>query len=119
MVYYELVNMTIDTLAPVKVIIKIAMWHYGLLDLIINNWNSVFISKFWSLLCYFLRIKRKLLTAFYPQINDETKRQNSNIEAYLQVFLNFKQDDLAMFLPIAKFAYQIQKISVQIICFSS
>ncbi len=93
MVHYELVKVTIDTLGLAKVIIKAVVQHYGLPDSIVSNGGSVFTLKFWSSLCYFLRIKQKLSTAFYPQTDSQTKRQNSIMEAYFQVFINYKQDN--------------------------
>ena len=67
MVYYKPVNVTIDALGLAEVIIDVVVRHHGLLDSIINNWGSLFTSKLWSLLCYFLGIKWWLSTAFYPQ----------------------------------------------------
>ncbi len=67
MVYYEPVKVTIKASALAEVIIEVVVRHHGLPDLIVSDRNSVFTSKFWSSLCYFLGIKRKLSTAFYPQ----------------------------------------------------
>ena len=83
MVYYELVKVTINTLGLAKVVIDVVIRHYGLLDSIISDWGAIFTFKFWSSLCYFLGIKRRLSIAFQPQINGQTKRQNSTIEVYL------------------------------------
>ena len=83
MIYYEPVKVTIDTLELAEVIIDVVIWHHGLPDSIVTNRGSLFISKFWLLLCYFLGVKRRLSTAFYPQTNGQTERQNSTIEAYL------------------------------------
>ena len=69
------------------------MRHHGLPDSIITNWGSLFTSKFWSSLCYFFGIKRWLFIAFYLQTDSQTKRQNSIIEAYLQGFVNFEQNN--------------------------
>ena len=60
-------------------------------------------------LCYFLGIKRKLSTAFHPQTDGQTEKQNSTTEAYLRHFVNFEQDDWARFLPMAEFAYNNMK----------
>ena len=38
-------------------------------------------------------------------MNGQTKRQNSTMEAYLQAFIHFKQNDWARLLLIAEFAY--------------
>ena len=66
-------------------------------------------SKFWSLPCYFLGIKRRLSTAFHPQIDGQTKRQNSTMEAYLRTFVNWEQNDWVRLLPMAEFAYNNAK----------
>ncbi len=71
--------------------------------------GSLFTSKFWSSLCYFLGIKKKLSTAFHPQIDGQTKRQNSMIKVNLRAFVNWKQDDWVRLLPIAEFAYNNAK----------
>ena len=93
MVHYEPVKVTIDTPGLAEVIVDVVVWHHGLPDSIVTNRGYLFTSKFWSLLCYFLRVKRKLSTAFHPRTDGQTKRQNSTMEAYLQVFVNFEQND--------------------------
>ena len=74
MVYYEPVKVTIDTPGLAEVIIDVVVRYHGLLDSIISDRGAIFTSKFWSLLCYFLGIKRKLSTAFHPQTNGQTER---------------------------------------------
>ena len=74
-----------------------------------SNRASVFTSKFWSSLCYFLGVKQRLPIAFYPQTDDQTERQNSTIEAYLQAFVTFEQNDWARLLPMAEFVYNNTK----------
>ena len=88
MVYYKPVKVTIDTPGLAKLIIDVVVRHYRVLESIVTDRDLLFISKFWSLLCYFLGIKRKLFIAFHPQINGWTKRQNSTIEVYLRAFVN-------------------------------
>ncbi len=83
MVYYEPVKVTINALALAEVIIEAVVQYHGLLDSIVNDQSLVFTSKFWSSLCYFLGIKCRLFTVFYSQIDGQTKRQNSTMEAYL------------------------------------
>ncbi len=97
--------MTINALALPEVIIKAVVWYYGVLDSIVSDRALVFISKFWSSLCYILEIKQRLSTTFQPQINGQTDKQNSTMETNLQAFVNYNQDDWARFFPIAKFAY--------------
>ena len=64
MVHYEPVKVTIHAIGLAKVIINVVVRHHGLPDSIVTDQGSFFTSKFWSLLCYFLGIKRRLFTAF-------------------------------------------------------
>ena len=73
-VHYKPVKVTIDAFDFVKVIIDVVMRHHGLPDSIVTDQGLLFISKFWSLLCYFLGIKRRLCTAFYALTDDQTER---------------------------------------------
>ena len=66
MVYYKPVKIILDAAKLAEVIIDVVIHHHGLPNLIVTNWGSLFISKFWSLLYYFLGIKRRLSTAFHP-----------------------------------------------------
>ncbi len=109
MVHYELFKVTINALGQAIVIINVVMCHHGVSGSIVTNWDLLFISKFWSLLYYFLDIKRKLSTAFHPQSNGQTERQNSTMKAYLRAFVNWKQDNWARLLPMAEFAYNNTK----------
>ena len=61
MIYYELVKVTIDVLDLVKVIINVVVYYHRIPDWIVIDWDLLFQSKFWSLLCYFLKIKKSYL----------------------------------------------------------
>lgn len=108
-IYYEPVKVIIDLPDFIKIIINLVVIHYGLFDSIVSNWRLVFTLKFWSSFYYFLRIKQRLLTVLYQQVDGYIKRQNSIMEVYLQVFVNCKQNNWARFLPIAEFAYNNAK----------
>ena len=74
MVNYKLVKITINTPGLAEVIIDVVVWHHSLLDSIVTNRGSLFTSKFKSLLCYFLKIKSRLSTAFDLKTNGQTER---------------------------------------------
>ena len=109
MVHYEPVKVTINAPGLAEVIIDVVVRHHGLPDSIISDRGAIFTSKFWSSLCYFLGIKRRLSTAFHPQTDGQTERQNSTMEAYLRAFVNWEQNDWARLLPMAEFAYNNSK----------
>ena len=93
MVYYKPVKITIDAPGLAEFIIDLIVRHHGLSDSIVIDKGSLFTSKFWLLLCYFLDIKRRLSTVFHLQTDGQTERQNSTMKAYLRAFVNFKQND--------------------------
>ena len=109
MVYYKPVKIILNAPGLAKVIIDIVVYYHGHPDSIVTNKSFLFTSKFWSSLCYFLGIKRRLSTAFQLQIDGQTERQNSTIEAYLRTFVNFEQNDWARLLLMIKFAYNNAK----------
>ena len=61
MVYYKLVKITLNAPGLAEVIIDVVVRHHGLPDLIVTDRGSLFTSKFWSSLCYFLGIKQDFL----------------------------------------------------------
>ena len=65
MLHYNPVKITIDGPGLAKVIIDVLVWYHGLLDSIVTNRGLLFTLKFWSSLCYFFGIKRRLSTAFH------------------------------------------------------
>ncbi len=72
-IHYKPVKVTINALALAEIIIKVVVQHHNLPNSIISDWGSVFTSKFWSTLCYFLDIKCKLSTAFHLQTEGQTE----------------------------------------------
>lgn len=77
----------------------------GLPDSIVSDRGSLFTSKFWSALCFHLKIKQRLSTAFHPQTDGQTERQNQTLEQYLRGYGNYQQDDWVEWLAIAEFAH--------------
>ena len=57
MIHYEPVKVTIDSPGLAEVILDVVVQHHGLPNSIVSDRGSVFTSKFWSSLCYFLGIK--------------------------------------------------------------
>ncbi len=88
MVHYKLVKVIIDAPGLAEVFINVIVRYHKVSESIVTDWGLLFISKFWFLLYYFLGIKKKLFTAFYPQTEGQTERQNNIIETYLRAFVN-------------------------------
>jgi len=52
-----------------------------------------------------LGIESKLLTAFHPQTNGQTERVNQELEQYLRMFINHRQEQWPDWLETAEFTY--------------
>ena len=79
--------------------------HHGLPKQIISDCGTQFVSQFTRELNRLLGIQTTPSTAFHPQTDGQTERINQEIEQYLRVFINHRQDDWAEWLPLAEFAY--------------
>lgn len=80
-------------------------WEYGFPASIVTDRGSLFTSEFWSAFCFYTKVRRRLSTAFHPQTDGQTERQNQTLEQYLRSYCNYKQDDWVRWLPAAAFAY--------------
>jgi len=96
---------TID--APELAQLFVSHWvvDKGLPGDIVTDRGPVFTSKFWGRLCYHLNVTRGLSTAFHPQTDGETERQNQTLEMWLRCYVCYLQDDWVNLLPLASFAY--------------
>jgi len=62
-----------------------------------------------------LGIKANLLTAYHPKTDGQTKHVNQILEQYLQVYVNYQQDNWVNLLPLADFAYNNTSHSVTMV----
>ena len=82
------------------------MWKlHRLLESIILDKEPQFVAGLMRELNRMLGIKSKLLTVFYPQIDRQIERVNQELEQYLRMFVNHRQEQWPEWLGIAEFAY--------------
>jgi transposase InsO family protein len=93
---------TSDTLADM--LVRHVVHRFGVPEGIVTDRGSVFTSDYWANFCYAARVTRRLSTAFHPQTDGQTERQNQVLEQYLRCFCSDKQSDWATWLPAAEFA---------------
>ena len=78
---------------------------HGLPEEVISDRGPQFMSNFMQGLSKILRIKVAALTAYHPQRDGQTERVNQEVEQFLHLFVNQRQDNWYDWLLIAKFAY--------------
>ena len=84
---------------------------YGASAGMISDRDSVFTSFYWFDLCFHFKIKRRLSTAFHPQTDEQTERQNQNLEHYLRTYALDNQTNWTELLFLIQFVYQNSKQS--------
>ena len=98
-------TVTLSTDSLTNLIITWVIMKHGTPTDIISDHSSLFISNFWKSLVKHLDIKLNLLTAYHPKTDGQTECLNQVLEQYLQIYVNYLQDDWALLLPLAEFAY--------------
>ena len=109
MAHYIPVTKTVTAEDLAEILIREVIRLHGLPSSITTDRGSIFTSKYHDSLCYALKIKLKLSTAYHPQTDGQTERQNSTMEQYLRAFVNFEQNNWVELLPMAEFAYNNSK----------
>ncbi len=77
--------------------------HHDLLEFFMSNRDTQFIFNVWKHMCKMLKINVKLSTMYHSEINDQIKRINAVMKHYLQVFVNYMQNDWAKWLSEVEF----------------
>lgn len=96
---------TVDSPELAKLLWEQVFCLFGMPEGIVSDRGTVFTSQFWSALCYYLFIKQRLTTAFHPQSDGQTERQNQALEHYLRSYCNLHKNDWAGKLPFAEYVY--------------
>ena len=94
----------IKTETVVRAFLRHVVAYHWLPNAITSDRGSQFVSVLWERLCEILKINRRLSTAFHPQTDGATERMNSVWEAYIRAFVNWSQDDWALYCPMAQIA---------------
>ena len=76
---------------------------HGIPRKIISDRGPQFAARSMSALYKQLWIDAGLTTAYHPQANEQVKRKNQEVEAYLHLFISKRQDDWVDLLPTAEF----------------
>ncbi|KAI1506819.1 rve multi-domain protein [Pyrenophora tritici-repentis] len=99
--FIPMASMTTDAL--VVAFIEYIWREEGFPEEIISDRGAQFVSYFWKRLCQRLGVRPKFSTAHHPQTDGQTENANSYLKQYLRAYVNYEQDNWALFLPIAEF----------------
>jgi len=78
---------------------------HGLPESIISDRGAQFAANLMKELNQILGIETRLSTAFHPQTDGQTEQTNQELEQYLRMFINHRQEQWPEWLGTAEFAY--------------
>ena len=78
---------------------------HSLPESIITDKGAQFVVEIMKELNNMLEIDTKLSTVYYPQTDGQIEKINQNLEQYLRMFINHRQEQWPNWLVIAEFAY--------------
>jgi transposase InsO family protein len=96
---------TISAVGSARLYVKNVWKHHGLPNKVLSDRGPQFVAEFTRELYRLLGIKLAATTAYHPQGDGQTERVNQELEQYLRVFINQRQDDWDELLLFAEFQY--------------
>ena len=101
-VYIPMATTTAQEVA--SALLKNVFQHHLLPKAIVSDRGPQFVNKVWKTICDTLKIQMRMSTAFHPQTDGSTERENAELEAYLRAFCAYEQTDWVEWLPVAQMA---------------
>jgi len=104
-VYFILTHTIVTVEGAAKLFLHQVWKLYSLPKCIILDCGPQFIACFTRELYCLLGIKLASSTAWHPQTDGQMERVNQELDQYLQLFVNERQDDWYNLLPMAEFQH--------------
>jgi hypothetical protein len=95
----------IDTEGTIELYINHVWKLHGLPKKMISDRGPQFVSKLMKGVFERLGIEGATSTAYHPQTDGQSERINQELEQYLRIFCNYRQDDWVDYIAMAEFAY--------------
>jgi len=91
--------------------------HHDLLEFFMSDRDTQFIFDVWKHMCKMLKINAKLSTMYHSEIDDQIEKVNAVMKHYLQVFVNYMQNDWAKWLSEVEFVVNNASLSITLASF--
>ena len=98
MAQYIPINMNITAQGVAKISWDWVFKDMGIPQKVISDRRPQFVSRFMKELCSWLGIERNPSTAYHPQTDGQTEWVNQELEQYLRLYCNYRQNDWAEWL---------------------
>jgi len=104
-VHFIPTHMTVTAEGATRLFLHQVWKLHSLLKCVISDCRPQFIACFTKELYHLLGIKLASSTAWHPQTNGQMEHVNQELDQYLRLFVNKKQDDWYNLLPTAEFQH--------------
>ena len=105
MSHFILTHTTITALGAARLFLTHVWKLHGLPRQVVSDRGPQFIAEFMQELYQLLGVKLAATTAYHPQGDGQTEQVNQELEQYLRLFVNERQDNWDELLPLAEFQY--------------
>ena len=112
MTHYIATQKTLTSGHLARLLMRHVFKLHGIPETIISDQGSLFTSDFWTTLTKLLGTEQQLFTAFHPQTDGQTERQNATLEQYLRCYVDYLQTNWADLLPLAEYIYNASPHSI-------
>src|SRR6202789_2799074 len=96
---------TVTALGSARLYLQHVWKLHGLPKSMLSDRGPQFVAEFMRELYRLLGITISSSTAYHPQSDGQTERVNQELEQYIRVFVNERQNDWDTLLPLGEFAY--------------
>jgi len=103
--HFILTHMIVTTEGAARLFLHQVWKLHGLPTCVVSNRGPQFVARFTRELYHLLGIKLASSTAWHPQTNGQTERVNQELDQYLWLFVNERQDNWYNLLPLAEFQH--------------
>jgi len=103
--YFILTHMTVTAEGAARLFLHQVWKLHGFPKCVISDHRPQFVARFTRELYCLLGIKLASSTAWHPQTDGQTEHVNQELDQYLQLFVNERQDNWYDLLPMAEFQH--------------
>src|SRR3981189_134842 len=96
---------TITAVGAARLFLRKVWKHHGTPHVVISDRSPQFVADFTCKLYRLIGIKLATSTAYHPQTDGQTERVNQELEQFLRLFVNQRQNDWEELLALGEFQY--------------
>jgi len=104
-VHFVLTHTTVTVEGAARLFLHYVWKLHGLPKRVVSNRGPQFIASFTKELYRLLGIRLSSSMAWHPQTDGQTERVNQELDQFLRLFVNKRQNDWYDLLPIAEFQH--------------